>query len=180
MANRNNIFEDLARVSSSVASVVFESAKSAKDSAKSRAQGVAKSVDLVTYDEFELIRSVALKSKETLDSLSKDVSELKKQLQNIASTLDVMKQQVGKGGGEKLDPKILDAVKQAEETIEKKLAEYDLALRDHATSIIQLNSRFDNLPEKPEKAEKPAAEKKAKSSKPANNNTGDLFSDNGQ
>ncbi len=169
MASKNNIFEDLARVSTSVASVVFESAKNVKDSARSRAQGVAKSVDLVTYDEFEVIRTIALRAKETTESLAKDVTELKKQVQHIASSIDVIKQQVGKTGGDaKVDHKILEQVKKAEEIIEQKLSQFDSAMKDHTTAIIQINSRLEKVEEAPEPA-------KPKAKKTANTNSNDLF-----
>lgn len=175
MATKNNIFEDLARVSTSVASVMFESAKNVRESAKSRAQGVAKSVDLVTYDEFEVIRSIALKAKEASDSLTRDVTELKKQVQNIASTLDVIKQQVGKSGTDvKADHKILEQIKRAEQIIEKKLSEFGSAMQDHNAAIMQVNARLKRVEETQEVKQ---AEPKQKAKKVANSNTNDLFGD---
>jgi len=152
MANKNNIFEDIARISTAVASVAFESAKNLRGAAKSRMQGVARSADMVTYDEFDVIRNIALRSKEVSDSISKEFADLKKQMQHITSMLDVMKQQVGKPQSG-ADSKLLKDIRQIEISLKEKISVFEERLE-------LLSMSAEPLPQtKPKKA---AAEKAVK------------------
>ena len=171
MATKNNIFEDLARVSTNVASLVFESAKNMQEGVKSKTQSFAKSADLVTADEFEVVKKVAFKAKADGEILAKEISEVKKQLQNIASTLDVLKGQSGKASGAD-DSKILDEIRKAGEALDKKLAAFEAGIEAQNQKIEKISKKLEEKPEAAKAESKPVAKK-------AESNINDLFGNNG-
>jgi BMFP domain-containing protein YqiC len=172
MATKNNIFEDLARVSTNVASLVFESAKNMQEGVKSKTQSFAKSADLVTVDEFEVVKKVAFKAKADGEILAKEISEVKKQLQNIASTLDVLKGQSGKASGGADDSKILDEIRKAGEALDKKLAAFEAGIEAQNQKIEKISKKLEEKPEAAKAESKPVAKK-------AESNINDLFGNNG-
>ena len=126
MKTKNNIFEDLARVSTNVATLAFESAKTVQEGINSKAQSMAKKADLVARDEFDVIKSAASKIKLENESIIKDISDYKKQIQTVVSSVDLIKEQVNKAlsannknSGE--EKKFFEALKKNNDEILQKL-----------------------------------------------------------
>src|SRR5690606_16333826 len=94
MADKNTIFEDVARISTNVATTMFESAQTAQNKRKEQTQSFAKNAELITRDEFEVIRRIALKAKKDGNIMLKEVEDLQKTMQAISSTLNTLKPQV--------------------------------------------------------------------------------------
>jgi BMFP domain-containing protein YqiC len=189
MATKNNIFEDLARVSSSVASVAFESVKGIQDSAKGRVASAARSVDLVTRDEFEAYKAIATKAKTDAEMLVKEFSEVKKQFQAIASNMDVIKEllaQNGTGSIEENNKRIYADLKVFYEGVEGRMHEMSDMVNQQSSRIDEVNERFEGVKadalavaaissEAGEDGEKPKVEKKPRAKKAANTNNASLF-----
>jgi BMFP domain-containing protein YqiC len=171
MVTKNNIFEDLARVSSSVASVAFESVKNIQDSAKSKVNSYAKSADLVTRDEFEAFKKIATKAKTDSENLQKEFSEIKQQIQVLVSSLDVMKGQISKAANadsSQDNKKILSELQAFGESVESKINQFGDILKAQQEEIEKINSSM---------VEKPKAEKAAPKAKKVVNANPTLFDD---
>ncbi len=154
---KNNLFEDLAKVSTSVALVVFESAKNVQGKLKDTTQNFARSADLVTRDEFEAFKAMASKARINSEALVKDIAELKQQIQTITSSLDVIKQQAGKvkdaGAG---DEKTLVELQKISAHIEDKLSGFESSISAQQTKLEELEGKFAEKPVSAPKAKKPA------------------------
>jgi BMFP domain-containing protein YqiC len=185
MKTKNNIFEDLARVSTNVATLAFESAKTVQEGLNSKAQNIAKKADLVARDEFDVIKSVASKIKLENESIIKDISDYKKQIQTLTSNMDLLKEQVSKAissfSKNDEDKKIIENLKKSNDEILakfKKLEELSFTqnkeikaqnkiIEDLTKNIQKNNAEFEALKKqnsealvsKSEKADKPKAEK---------------------
>ena len=186
MPNNNNILEDIARVTTNIAATAFESVKNVQDSAKDKAQDFARHADLVSREEFEAVKSTAARISSENQEMLKSIAELKKQVQNISSSLDVLKeksskqtaakpveQKTNKAEVEKIvEPKIKELVstslKSVEDNISKNL---ELKASDNTKIIEQLNSKIAQLESKinskPESKPKAESKKEAKSNKSA-------------
>ncbi len=182
---KNNIFEDLARVSSSVASVAFESAKSAGEGFKGRVQGIAKDAGMVSRDEFEVLRNMVLKlragsdasAKEMLE-IGKELAEVKRQMQNINSAIDVVKVQVAKLADSEVpiydDSNLLEGVEKLAAGVSARLNE----LEERVATLASQPQPKTEVAEKAEKEPRKKSSKKAATPAPAEvDNNVSLFGD---
>ena len=164
MAIKNNIFEDFAKVSTNLASGLFESGKNVSEGIKAKTQSFAKAADLVTRDEFEVVRSMAGRIRLENETLLKDMAELKKQMQTIVSSLDVIKNQAPKGGSED-GQKIISQLKNFGEEVDNKLMEFGNIVKSQQDEIEKINSVLEKQPS--EKAPKAVKIKKSEIQTPS-------------
>lgn len=73
---KNTVIEDITKLASNAAAVVFENAKSTFDSVKGKAKGAAQNFDLVTREEFDVLRELTQKALAENAELKKRVAEL--------------------------------------------------------------------------------------------------------
>ncbi len=69
-------FDDLAKVGASLIGLAFGVKEEVKTSLKSKAEGLARDMDFVTREEFEVVRSMAQKAREENEKASKRLDKL--------------------------------------------------------------------------------------------------------
>ncbi|MEM7568808.1 MAG: accessory factor UbiK family protein [Pseudomonadota bacterium] len=77
MAERNPLFEDFAKVASSAMSTLGGLRDEAQAALKTRMEDMLADMDLVTSDEFEAVRTMALKAREENEKLLEEIAALK-------------------------------------------------------------------------------------------------------
>ncbi len=156
MTAKNNIFEDLARVSTNLAAGLFESGKNVSDGLRSKTQSFARSADLITRDEFEVVKAMATRIRLENETLLKESAELKKQIQAITSSIDVIKGQVSKGTGSvspENNEKLMSELKTFGENVESRIIEFGNTIKAQQEVIDKLNTNLEKPAAKPKKAE---------------------------
>lgn len=85
MQSDNKILSDLARLGQSAAGTIHGVKSEVENQVKTRLESVLMDMDLVTREEFEVVREMAVAARaenaelhETLDALKKEVNALKK------------------------------------------------------------------------------------------------------
>lgn len=78
MPQTKNLIDDISRLATSTASAAFESGKDIGDKVKSQLHSVLKSMDIVTREEFEVVRELAEKQSLEIIELKKEIIDLKK------------------------------------------------------------------------------------------------------
>lgn len=85
MQSDNKILSDLARLGQSAAGTIHGVKSEVENQVKTRLESVLMDMDLVTREEFEVVREMAVAARaenaelhETLDALKKEISALKK------------------------------------------------------------------------------------------------------
>jgi BMFP domain-containing protein YqiC len=161
---KNNIFEDFAKVSTNIASSVIESVKTLQTEVQSKTQGFAKSVDLITRDEFEAVKSLSSKIKMENESIFKEISEMKKQMQNFATSFDILKQQISNvvnsgavasgSGAAAINQSVLEEIKAVGSQIDDKINRFENLISEQQSQIAEMQIKL---------AEKSKSDKKASS-----------------
>lgn len=77
MAERNPVFEDLAKVASSAMNTIGGLRDEAQAALRARMEDMMADMDLVTRDEFEAVRTMALKAREENEKLLEEIATLK-------------------------------------------------------------------------------------------------------
>lgn len=77
MSQAKNLLDDISRLATNTASAAFESSKDIGDKVKSQLHSILKSMDIVTREEFEVVRDLAEKQALEIIELKKEISELK-------------------------------------------------------------------------------------------------------
>lgn len=77
MAERNPLFDDLAKVASSAMSTFGGLRDEAQAALRARMEDMLADMDLVTRDEFEAVRAMALKAREENQKLLEEIEALK-------------------------------------------------------------------------------------------------------
>lgn len=77
MTDRNPIFEDFAKVASSAMSTLGGLRDEAQAALRARMEDMMADMDLVTRDEFEAVRAMALKAREENERLLEEIAALK-------------------------------------------------------------------------------------------------------
>lgn len=72
------IFDDIAKVGASMLGLAAGVRKELKNSLKAKAENVARDMDLVTREEFEVVRAMAQKAREENEQLKDELNRLKK------------------------------------------------------------------------------------------------------
>jgi BMFP domain-containing protein YqiC len=73
----NNILDDLAKLSTSAASVVFESGKNIQSWVRETVKHMLEEMDVITRDEFEAVKKMAEKARAENEELRKEIATLK-------------------------------------------------------------------------------------------------------
>lgn len=86
MTSRNPFIDDFAKVASSAMSTIGGLRDEAQSAMKARFEAMIADMDMVTREEFETVRALALKAREENDALMQDIAALKAQLQAAKPT----------------------------------------------------------------------------------------------
>lgn len=80
MQKNSKFFEDLTRMASSAGGTFMEMRRELETAAATQVDKVLRRMDLVTRDDFNLVREMATKARAENEQLAKRVAELEKQL----------------------------------------------------------------------------------------------------
>lgn len=81
MSSRNPFIDDFAKVASSAFSTIGGLRDEAQSAMKARFEAMIADMDMVTRDEFEAVRAMALKAREENDALLQEIVAMKQQIQ---------------------------------------------------------------------------------------------------
>ena len=84
MTNKNNFFEDISKLSGNAAGVIFESGKNLKSKIKEVVKSVLSDMDLVTREEFEVVKKMAEKARNENIALRDEIKKLHKNEQKTS------------------------------------------------------------------------------------------------
>ncbi len=74
--NVKSFFEDLSKLSGNAAGVAFEAGKNINDKIKETLKHLLSELDIITRDEFEVVRKMAEKAREENEILKAKIAEL--------------------------------------------------------------------------------------------------------
>ena len=80
MQSRNRMFDDLARVTNSAASVMSGFREEAESAVRQRLERLLADMDLVPREEFDAMKAVAVAAREAQETLTDHVAALEKRL----------------------------------------------------------------------------------------------------
>lgn len=78
MSHNNTILEDITKLTGNVAGIALESGKNIQDKVKSLVAGALDELDVVTRDEFEIVKKMAEQATLENEKLKKQIEELEK------------------------------------------------------------------------------------------------------
>lgn len=97
MTDRNPFLDDFAKVASSAMSTIGGLRDEAKSGMKARFEAMIADMDIVTRDEFEAVKAMALKARAENDALLEDIKALKASLKPAAKKPAARKPAAKKG-----------------------------------------------------------------------------------
>ena len=83
MQSNNKMLDDFARVTTGMMGVAAGVRSEAEAAVKSRLQALLADMDLVTRDEFEVVRAMAAKARDEQEALSAQLADALERLQKI-------------------------------------------------------------------------------------------------
>lgn len=81
MSSRNPFLDDFAKVASSAFSTIGGLRDEAQSAMKSRFEAMIADMDMVTREEFDAVRAMALKAREENDALLQEIVAIKQQIE---------------------------------------------------------------------------------------------------
>jgi BMFP domain-containing protein YqiC len=82
----NKLFDDLAKLMTDAAGAAQGFRREAENAVKSQMERLLQSMDVVTRDEFEAVRAMAVKAREENDRLAARLAEIEKRLGIVPET----------------------------------------------------------------------------------------------
>ena len=86
MQSQSRIFEDLARLMSNAAGVAYDARKELEIAVSSIFDRVMAKNNIVSREEFEAVRMMAVQAREENEALSQKISEMEKKIQPVKKT----------------------------------------------------------------------------------------------